>query len=367
MPTSSRRPRPFAWILVGAAGLVVAGLVATGVVAAIGGGHPAAAAAPTPKAAAHLPALPSLAPATAASCRVSFAGQGITAAPQQQTIGALYAGLPIPERPDEVFAGWYPTSADATSLVASTRVNGAQVVTCASGAETLYGGWMTRAALAAANVRVPILMYHQFTTKPEGEKGWLKANFDYIGDFENNMAYLSSQKFYLPTWDELNAFIDGKLYLPHRSAIVTDDDADPTWEDLAVPIVTKYKVLTTSFVITKYRQAPSPSVYVLQRSHTNDMHSAGANGKGKMVNFTVPQIVADLDTSVQILGGVKEVLAYPFGHYNATAEEGLREAGFQMAVTTQGGYVHAGSTKLELPRERMSYGMTMTQFKDIVG
>jgi hypothetical protein len=226
---------------------------------------------------------------------------------------------------------------------------------------------MTAAAVAAQNVRVPILMYHQFTTKPQGETGWLKANFDYIGDFEQNIAYLSEQRFYLPTWDEMNAFIDGKLYLPHRSVVVTDDDADPTWETLAVPIVTKYKVLTTSFVITKYRHDPSPSVYVLQRSHTDDMHSAGANGKGKMVNFTVPQIVADLDTSVQVLGGVKEVLAYPFGHFNATAEQGLRDVGFWMAVTTQPGYVHAGSTKLELPRERMSYGMTMAQFKNIVG
>jgi hypothetical protein len=366
MPTSTRRPRPIAWIIVGAAAAVVATLVVTGVASALGGRaadeHP-----PTATPVAEVPALPSMTPLTGPSCTVSFSGAGITAAPQQQQVGALYVRLPIPERAGEVFAGWYPTAADAASLTPTARVNGAQAVDCPSGSETLHGGWMTAAAVAAQKVRVPVLMYHQFTTKPEGEKTWLKANFDYIGDFEQNMAYLSQQKFYLPTWDELNAFIDGKLYLPHRSVVVTDDDADPTWETLGVPVVTKYKVLTTSFVITKYRQAPSPSLYVLQRSHTNDMHSAGANGKGKMVNYTYDQIVADLTTSVGVLGGVTEAFAYPYGQYNATAEKALHDVGFWMAFTTQPGDVHAGSTKLELPRQRMSYGMTMAQFKSIVG
>ena len=51
-------------------------------------------------------------------------------------------------------------------------------------------------------------------------------------------------------------FIDGRLFLPNHSVIVTDDDADQTWFELAAPIVDKYKVLTTSFMITVYRRMP---------------------------------------------------------------------------------------------------------------
>lgn len=367
MPSSSRRPaRPLAWMIVGAACLVVGTLIVTGVSAAAGRPSPAAthvSAAPI----AHVPRATSGRIAAPGQCTLHYVGPDIRVAPGQQLIGTLYDRLPIPQRSGEVFAGWYRTAAGAASIDQLDRVNGGQVVACPSGSQTLYGGWMTSAAVAAEKVGVPILMYHQFTQNPAGQSGPLKANYDYIGAFQENIAYLSQKRFYFPTWDELNAFIDGKLYLPHRSVIVTDDDADPTWETMGVPIVTKYKVLTTSFVITRYRQAPSPSVYVLQRSHTNDMHSAGANGKGKMVNFTVPQIVADLNTSVQILGGAREVLAYPFGHFDATAEEGLREAGFELAVTTEHGYVHAGAAKLELPRMRVSYGMSQQQFVDIVG
>jgi len=353
-------------MVVGAACVVVGILIVAGVSAATGGGSPTAGhltGAPI----AHVPRAATASPAEPDQCIVHFAGLDIGVAPQQQLIGSRYDQLPIPERSGDVFTGWYRTAADAASVDQVDRVNGAQVVACPSGSETLYGGWMTAAAVAAQKVGVPILMYHQFTQNPAGQTGPLKANYDYIGAFQENIAYLARSKFYLPTWDELNAFIDGRLYLPHRSVIVTDDDADPTWEAMGVPIVTKYKVLTTSFVITRYRQAPSPSVYVLQRSHTNDMHSAGVNGKSKMVNFTLPQIVADLDTSVRILGGAREVLAYPMGNFDATAEEGLREAGFEMAVTTEHGYVHAGASKLELPRMRVSYGMTQQQFIDTVG
>jgi hypothetical protein len=365
MPTPSRRPaRPLAWMIVGAACLVVGTLIVTGVSAVLGVHPPTAtrvAAAPIAQAKVATKVAP------AASCTVRFTGDGITQAAERQRIGELYAGLPIPERSGEVFTGWYRTAADAASVNRLARVNGAQVVACASGSETLYGGWMTSAAFAAEKVGVPILMYHQLTQNPAGQGGPLTANYDYLGAFEENIAYLSQKRFYLPTWDELTAFIDGRLYLPHRSAIVTDDDAAPSWETLGVPIVTKYRMLTTSFVITKYRHAPSPSVYVIQRSHTNDMHSEAVDGKSRMLDATLPQVVADLNTSVRVLGGAREVFAYPLGDFDATAEEGLHEAGFEMAVTTQPGFVQPGAKKLELPRMRMSYGMTQQQFIDIVG
>ncbi|WDG17888.1 polysaccharide deacetylase family protein [Microbacterium sp. Clip185] len=301
-----------------------------------------------------------------AACAVSFAGDGIAEPPQLQSEGKLYAYLPIPSREGAVFAGWYATAADAQALTIPARVNGADIVTCTDKEITLYGAWKTPEEVASENVGVPILMYHQFTTRPEGEDGWLKGNYAYINDFDAHMAYIAEKQFYLPTWDELSAFIDGRLFLPHQSVIVTDDDADQTWLDLAVPVVEKYQVLTTSFVITGARQAPSPGLHVLQRSHTHDMHTAGDNGKGRMVNYSVDQIVADMNTSAQILGA-KEVMAYPYGHYNDTAKEGLRQAGYEMARTIEPGYVRAGTDKLALPTVRINYGMGLQDLINLIG
>ncbi|UGB35425.1 polysaccharide deacetylase family protein [Microbacterium sp. cx-55] len=300
------------------------------------------------------------------ACAVSFAGDGIAEAPQLQTEGALYAHLPIPRRDGAVFAGWYATPSDAASYSVGARINGADLVTCADHETTVHAAWKSPDDVAAENVGVPILMYHQFTTKPEGESGWLKANYTYIGDFESHIHYLAESGFYLPTWDELSAFIDGALYIPRLSAIVTDDDADSSWLELAAPIVQNYRVPTTSFVITSARTEPTPNMYVLQRSHTHDMHTAGENGQGRMVNWTVDQIAADMETSAAILGA-KEVMAYPYGHYNDTAKEALRRAGFEMARTVEPGYVRAGTDKLALPTIRINYGMDLDDFRNLVG
>lgn len=300
------------------------------------------------------------------ACAVSFTGDGVADAPQLQTQGALYAGLPIPSREGMVFAGWYADPAAAAAFATASRVNGAELVACTDRQITLHGSWKTPDENAAEDARVPILMYHQFTSNPAGEEGWLRGNFVYAGDFDAHMNYIATGGFYLPTWDELSAFIDGRLWLPNRSVVITDDDADQTWFDLAVPVVDRYGLLSTSFMITAYRQDPPPSPFVLQRSHTHDMHQAGADGQGRIVNWSIPEIVADMQASADVLGA-KEVMAYPFGHYNATAKEALRQAGFDMARTTEPGYVSIGTDKLALPTIRVNYGMTVDDIINLIG
>ncbi|MBS1905247.1 MAG: polysaccharide deacetylase family protein [Actinobacteria bacterium] len=382
-PASSRPRRPSQAVIrrrrviVGVIAVLAVALVAvvttTAVHSFLGGGDPKAAAVgktstPTPKPTPLTPAQQLLKTAAdpATACAVSFAGDGITQAPMLQTEGVLFTGLPIPERAGSVFAGWYPSPETAATQVQTDRVNGSQLTTCTDHQRTLYAAWTTPEQNTATAAKIPILMYHQFTTKPEGEDNWLRNNYVYIEDFKAQMDYVASQKFYMPTWVELNAFIDGKLFLPQHSLIITDDDADPTWLQLAVPVVTERKLLTTSFVITGERKDGSPSPYVLQRSHTNDMHRAGANGKGRMVNLTADEVAADLEESAKVLGA-KEVIAYPYGHYNATAEEGVTKAGFLLARTIDYGYVKIGTPKLELPVIRINYGDTVEGLKNNIG
>ena len=300
------------------------------------------------------------------ACAVTFSGDGAPVDPQLQRQDALYTGLPIPTMEGRVFAGWYPTAADAAAFTPSTRVNGADRVVCQEQQIELFSAWKSPEENAAENTQVPILMYHQFTAAPEGETGWLRGNYAYIGDFDAHMNHIATTGFYLPTWDELSAFIDGRLFLPARSVIVTDDDADQTWFDLAAPVVAKYEVLTTSFMVTAYRTDPPPSIYVLRRSHTHDMHQAGANGQGRMVNWSAAEIAADLNASGDILG-VREVIAYPFGHYNDTAKQGVVQAGFEMARTIEPGFVQIGTDKLALPVVRIDYGMGLDALVSRIG
>lgn len=376
---SLRRRRIFvgvvgAVVLLGVAGTITAvALARQGTDAATAAaGTPSVSTAPTPTPTPMTPEEQLLATTDdPAACAVSFVGDGIADPPMLQTQGALFSSLPIPAREGLVFAGWYATPEDAAAFTIPGRVNGSEPVVCVDQRVTLHGSWMSPEQNAAEDARIPILMYHQFTDRPEGlapdhPEHWLKGNYAYIGDFDAHLNHIATTGFYLPTWDELSAFIDGRLFLPNHSVIVTDDDAHQTWLDMAVPVVDKHKVLTTSFVITAYRQDPAPSPYVLQRSHTHDMHQAGANGDGRIVNWTVPEIVADMEASAGVLGA-KEVMAYPFGHYNDTAKEALRQAGWEMARTIEPGYVTIGTDKLALPTIRINYGMGLDALVGLIG
>ncbi|GAA3031099.1 polysaccharide deacetylase family protein [Microbacterium dextranolyticum] len=343
----------------------------------------ATAATPTPTPTPQTPGEKLLAAHTgqAGACAVSFVLDGASIDPQLQVQDRLYDHLPIPRHDGRAFAGWYhdqaaatAASADPTTNAASpaVRVNGSDLVSCTNQQTTLYGAWTTPAAVTGAKTRVPILMYHQFTAKPGGEEGWLRGNYSYIEDYRSHMQYIKDHAFYLPTWDELSAFIDGALYLPDHSVIVTDDDADPTWLTMASPINEQLQVMATSFDITG-DGAATQNRFILPRSHTHDMHHAGANGKGQMVNLSAPEIAADMKASADALRGVgvtagaTEIMAYPFGHTNDTAKEGLREAGFEMARTIEQGYVQVGSEKLALPCVRINYGMGVADLKDQIG
>lgn len=300
------------------------------------------------------------------TCAVTFVDADQSLPPMLQHEGQLYSGLPIPDREGAVFAGWYATPEGASALEIADRVNGSELVACDERERTLYAAWTTPEQNAAEDAAIPILMYHQFTTNPDGEPGWLRLNYAYIGDFEQQMAYIADDGFYLPTWDELSAFIDGRLYLPSHSVIVTDDDADDTWYQLAVPVVDAHQVLATSFMITRDRRELHPSPYVIVRSHTEDMHRSGDNGEGRMVNDSADVIAADLEASAAYIGA-KEVIAYPFGHYNDTAKAGVSQAGYELARTIENGYVRIGTDKLALPVIRMNYGMTVDNLARLIG
>ena len=130
------------------------------------------------------------------------------------------------------------------------------------------------------------------------------------------------------------------------------------------------KVRIPSF-ITVHRASRDPvnSCWSLRSSTIDDTRSqneAGANGKGRMVNWTADQIAADLERSAQVLGA-KEIVAYPYGHVNETAEEGVTRAGFTFGRTTAWGFVKPGTDKLLLPVIRMNYGDTVQTLIERIG
>lgn len=211
---------------------------------------------------------------------------------------------------------------------------------------------------------LPVLMYHFFYDEKAGEVG-KDNNFMEISSFENQIKYLSENDFYFPTWDEVVDYVDGKITLPEKSIVITVDDGDESFFRLAVPVINKYNVKATSFVVTTWTDKATVDLFKSEKvdfqSHSHDMHEAGANGKGRFVNYSYEQGLEDVKASAEVTGA-SDAFCYPFGHFNDIAKKVLKDAGYRLAFTTKGGRVKPGQDKLELPRVRMSKGISLKSF-----
>lgn len=208
---------------------------------------------------------------------------------------------------------------------------------------------------------LPVLMYHFFYDKNEREPQ--DGNWIEINDFEQQMKYLSENNFYFPTWEEVEEYIEGKTELPEKSVVITVDDGDPSFFELGVPIIQKYNVQATSFVVAYWYGdvAQNKENNISYQSHSYDMHKGGSNGKGVMLSWSYEKMVEDLKTSQEVLGGAN-IFCYPFGQYNELDIKALKDTGFKLAFTTQGGRVKKGASKYELPRVRISGTTSLESF-----
>ena len=210
---------------------------------------------------------------------------------------------------------------------------------------------------------VPVLMYHFFYDKKESDHS-NDGNWMEISNFEEQIKYLADNNYYFPSWQEIIDYLDKKITLPEKSIVITVDDSDETFFKYAVPIIQKYNVTATTFVIGYYFNTPmTPIDNIYYGSHTYNMHRGGCNtGHGGILNcINYNDGINDLKRSIEIIGDNK-VIAYPFGDVNANAKKIVKDAGFQLGFTTVGGKIRPGMNKLELPRVRVSGGLTLEKF-----
>lgn len=213
---------------------------------------------------------------------------------------------------------------------------------------------------------LPVLMYHFFYDENSGEPG-KDSNYMEIHDFEEQLKYLSDNNYYFPTWDEVKNYVEGKSCLPEHSVVITVDDGDKSFFELAVPVIEKYNVKVTSFVVTSwiensdYLKQYSSSGKIIFQSHSNAMHESGSNGKGKFLTMSEKDALDDLNASKSFIGNAT-VFCYPFGHYNDKCVEILKKAGFELAFTTEYARVRPGQNQYELGRIRMSKGDSIKSF-----
>ncbi len=99
-------------------------------------------------------------------------------------------------------------------------------------------------------MNVPVFMYHHVLPK----KGFITSS---VEEFEDQMKYLSENGYKTLTSEEFYLYKLGKLKVPKKSVMITFDDG---WRDnfvYAYPILKKYNLKATLFIVTNWIEESS--------------------------------------------------------------------------------------------------------------
>ncbi|MBP2627915.1 MAG: polysaccharide deacetylase [Firmicutes bacterium] len=173
---------------------------------------------------------------------------------------------------------------------------------------------------------VPILAYHQIS---EADDIYSVT----AAQFEEQMSYLQDKGYTAISLEQLYYYYNGKISLPDKPIIITFDDG---YEDnllAALPIMEKYNMRSTVFVVSglvgtseylSWQQIAEMQVRHTEiGSHTVSHISLGDTSPDQQRR----EVIDSKAILEQHVGSVK-FFAYPFGQFTPITEEILREAGY---------------------------------------
>lgn len=204
---------------------------------------------------------------------------------------------------------------------------------------------------------IPVLMYHYVYT-PDDLPKMINTNYILDSKLEEQLKYLKEQDFYFPSYQELSAYIKGEIDLPKKSVILTFDDGQKGFLKYGIPLLEKYLIPATSFIIAsqngKEKVKKYASEYITFQSHSYDMHKGGGNiGHGGIISaLNMEQIKEDLLKAQNIVENT-EAFAYPYGDVTVQGQQAIQEAEILCAFTTEYGKVKKGQDPTKLPRVRV--------------
>ncbi len=251
-----------------------------------------------------------------------------------------------------------PTPSPLSSPIASPAAN-VKIATASAKIAT------PSASLADLNkqygpcVQLPTLMYHHIqnldVARAAGHAS-LTVGTQY---FQKQMQYLKDKQYTVVKMQNLIDFFNHSTPLPKKPILLTFDDGYADFASDAVPILQSFGFAGTLFTPTGLIENPgyltwsqiksiSQSGSILIANHTWSHHGLAAS------NAVIQKEVTLAQTQLHERGyDEPKTLAYPYGSYNAAAENFVNSKGYQVAFTTNHGSILCKGQRFELPRIRI--------------
>lgn len=206
--------------------------------------------------------------------------------------------------------------------------------------------------------RFVILMYHMIS-KPRSQSEQKYACPPQL--FAKHMSTLSSKGFSLVGLDTILNYCEGKVTLPSRSLAVTFDDGFRDNYENAFPILKKYRVPATIFLVTntvgktntwmQINDLPSREMLTWQQIHEMSLagiqFGAHTHTHPRLTELSKESAIKEIEEAKKIIeertGQPVDFFAYPYGLYNSKTKELVEQTGYSLGCSTLSGFNNQNS------------------------
>ncbi len=212
--------------------------------------------------------------------------------------------------------------------------------------------------------RLPILMYHRIA--PSGALATARYRVT-PSAFEEQLAYLCDAGFVGISLRDWLGAVEHRTPLPGRCFALTFDDGFADFESHALPILTRYRLPASIFVVgdrigatNDWDSAFGESVPLLDAGALRRIAEAGVSIGAHAATHTpftaltntsaLAEAVRAKRTLEELLGRVVDTFAYPHGDHDAIAEQLVRRAGYALALSCRPGPAGLREPRFALPR-----------------
>ena len=194
------------------------------------------------------------------------------------------------------------------------------------------------------DIKIPILLYHNFvTTVPDTDPD----NFNYINtpaSFEENIKTLLEYGYTIISMEDLENANTGKANLPNKPIIITLDDGYYSNYEYIYPILKKYNIKASIFIVTNKIGREIDGIKYLSWDNCLEMQNSGLveifshSTKHVFYNkLSVRELRDDVKESYKLIEehlGKQDlkVFAYPYGAYTNETVRTLKNNGIDYQV-----------------------------------
>lgn len=186
---------------------------------------------------------------------------------------------------------------------------------------------------------IPVIMYHSIDRNDKSTKLSVSPE-----SFERQMAFLRKHRYNVVGLDAITRYMERKEPIPPKTLAITFDDGFYNNYQYAYPVLKKYGIPATIFVIVdKVGQPGYLGLDEMREMADSGIITIGSHTKTHpfLTGLGTAALGAELKDSKEALesalGAQVDSVCYPMGVYNDRVERLAREAGYLCAVATSPG------------------------------